>query len=189
MMSRELLQQQMHPERDAVTGLGDQSRRQRGHERSRHASTLARGTITTSANPSPIRPHLDLDDFGIFAVGHRRKRLAALRTHTLLGRQYHRLLDHRQMRIVPPTRAGSLRLLTAPPLGLFFGGLQIVESERMLGAVVFFRLGSVEPIFQLSVFAAKQVDFPLKFLPLFHRPSMHRPPVADLLPQVDDFSA
>ncbi len=31
--------------------------------------------------------------------------------------------------------------------------------------------------------------FPLKFLTLFHRPSMHCPPVADLLPQVDDFSA
>lgn len=54
---------------------------------------------------------------------------------------------------------------------------------------MFFRLGPVEPIFQLSVFTAKQVDFPLKFISLFHRPSMHGPPVADLLPQVDDFPA
>jgi hypothetical protein len=107
----------------------------------------------------------------------------------LLGRQDHRFLDHREMRVVSPTRAGSLRLLTAPPLGLFCGGLQIVEGKRTFGSVVFLRLDSVEPIFQLSVFTAKQVDFPLKSFSLFHRPSMHGPPVADLLPQVDDFPA
>ena len=93
------------------------------------------------------------------------QRLPTRHAKFLVGQFCHGLLDHRQMRIVPPTRAGSLWLLSAPPLGLCLGGLQIVESERLLGAVVFFRLGAVEPIFQLSVFAAKQVDFPLKFSP------------------------
>ena len=92
----------------------------------------------------------------------------------------------------PPKKAkGTSRRCVTSKLGRHppYHHNPLAAGKRMVGAAVFLRLSSVEPIFQLAVLAAKLVDFLLKFLALFHRPCVHGPPVADLLPQVDDLTS
>ena len=57
---RILVQQDMHPDRDAVVAFGNQLRRWRGRKRSSRGITIARRPIPSPPNPPTMRPHVDL---------------------------------------------------------------------------------------------------------------------------------
>ena len=97
----ELVEQDLHPHRDAQQSLGDQLGRRRSGEGSRAVRAGACPLITSPSDASAIRSDLDLDLFGILGVAGRERRPTPRANALLLG-QLAEFLDDGQVAVVPP---------------------------------------------------------------------------------------
>ena len=131
-----------------------------------------------------MSPDFDFELFGVFGIGHRPSRLAALRAVLLVFRQLDELFHGRQMN----SRAGGAGLLpaTTSRLGRLLRVLQLVRAVSATGP---FRLATEEFVSQLPGFAACRLEFLNEFCFPLDSPGMHRLPVPRQLFQFSVFSA
>ena len=77
---------------DGAVAFGNQLRRWRGRKRSSRGITIARRPIPSPPNPPTMRPHVDLQQLGIFGGRHPGGRLSTERTCQRFHRQRDELL-------------------------------------------------------------------------------------------------
>jgi hypothetical protein len=131
-----------------------------------------------------MRPHVDLDLFGILGVTERESR-TALGASALVFRQLAGVIDDWQVAVVPPWRTGPI--LPLAPLARL-GGVPIVtlafEVIRAILGRSFFALSTEELILELAVLTAKMFNLGFEVLRPMYGPSVLSLPVPDLLPQL-----
>ena len=152
---------------------------------SRTVRAGARPLVTSSPDPSAIRPNFDLDLFGILGVAGREGR-TALRAHTLVFGQLAEIFDDGQVAVVPPLRTGPILPLAS--LARRGGVLIITLAFKVIRAIPgrrFFALSTEELILELAVLTAKLFDLGFEVLGPMHGPSVLSLPIPDLLPQFE----
>jgi hypothetical protein len=201
-----LVKKDVHPHRDAQQSLGNELRSWRGSERSGTVRAGARPAVASSPDQPTIRPHLDLDLFGILGVAGGQS-CTALRANTLILGQLEEILDDRQMAVIPSCwtrpilplaslgRCGTLlivifafEVIRAIP-GRRFLALSTEELilEPAILTAKLFNLG-FELILEITILTAKSFDLGFKVLGPMHGPSVLSLPISDLLPQLEILS-
>jgi hypothetical protein len=130
-----------------------------------------------------MRPHLDLDLFGILGVTGREGR-TALGANALVFRQLVGVIDDWQVAVVAPSRTGPIfplaplaRRGSVPIVALAFEVIRAIPGRR------FFALSTEELILELPVLTAKVFDLGLEVFGPMHSPSVLSLPISDLLSQ------
>ena len=132
-----------------------------------------------------MRPHVDLDLFGILGVTGGEGR-TALGASALIFGQLAGVIDDWQVAVVPPWRTGPI--LPLAPLERR-GGVPIVTlAFKVIRAILgrsFFALSSEELILELSVLTAKIFNLSFEMFGPMHGPSVLSLPISHLLPQFE----
>src|SRR6516162_6800222 len=177
--------QDLHPHRDAQQSLGNELGGGRSGERSGTVGAGARAAVASSPDQASIRPHLDLDLFGILRVTGGQKRTAAGANSLVLG-QLAEFLNDRQMAVITPWRARSiLPLASFPCCGKLLLVIFAFEVIRAIPGRGFLALSTEELVLEPAIFTAKLLDLGFKVLGTMDGPSMLSLPISSLLPQLE----
>jgi hypothetical protein len=182
-VTEEFADQNLNPDRDSQQSFGDQFGRQRSSPRSRTIRTVAGPLIASSPNPAAIRPDFDLDLFGILGVARCCGR-SALWTDAFVFGQFVKFFDNWQILVIPPPWSRTPLALAA--WSRWRRRLIVVLAIQSIRAVArsgLFALLSEQPRLQFAILAAELIYFSFEYLDFFRRPSVHRLPIPDLLPQ------